>query len=1351
MAALQHIYDGSPGLAATVDAWLNAHPGTNIVIHFLANNAQGIVNGGVVNIDPAFFTSNAYVTLNGTIAADTFESGLTHELGHAVGGWYDNESFSNLAGDNATNVNPWFAQLGYGQQSSYEAYYSPLDPGVNVVLTPGASYTAGAAIKNAIIDRGLYQNGPFMMNSGNIDLALSGVTGSTLVIGGSGTNTYTGTTSRDWLYGNDGTDTLNGGGGSDFLYGGAGNDTLKGGEGDDEIWGGDNPLLPSGLTDGNDTIEGGAGKDKIYGGNGNDIVTGGAGDDEIWGGDKGIETNPSGESDAASYTADTRPVTIRYDGSGTIVTIKVTGGTSGTDTLHSVEKIVGTTGRDIVNIVGQIATGTDLTIDANGGQGANPRDTINLSKSTVGGTVTLDALGAGTISTGANQDIHLIGFHTGIVGSAFSDTIVDSSSGDKEIDGGAGDDTLSIAESDGAGVLVGGAGNDTITGGSGNDIIFGGAANHPNDVWPADDSIYLYGNQLSGGDGNDRIYSSSLLDHINGGAGNDYISVAWGMLFTSWGGTIVDGGTGNDVIRLDPYRDRQSGGEATVILRADSGHDTVIGEFAHRSSSGNAITQAVDVQLEGLTYEDLQLIWDVPELESGQSFSGRGDLVIKVKSTGASILIRNAYGTNNTGTVDRFRFDGVTINNLDFIYYSGPGSGNLGWIISGDTSAYDVAEGDFLDGTALPPGSSTGGSGNDVLSGGTGNDTLSGGEGDDIFHGSPGNDQIQGGAGEDTLELFGRWADFTVSGGGGEPFTIVDNRGLLGAMTLTSVENVYFVSDGNSYQINALLSLFGTAGDDTIVGTSLSDRIFGLAGNDIVEGGGGDDQIDGGDGTDVLRFAGSSSEYAISYSNNTYTITGPDASGEIGTTDAKNIEEIQFLGDGTLLDLVHWSLVGTAGDDTMTGGAEGFALRGLAGNDILIGGPSGLLDGGDGDDILRPSGSNDVQGGDGNDQVQFVGASTDYLIARTPDGAILLYGFGNFNSVDGVESFYFAADNVTLTVDDLPPLGTSADDTITGTPRADGLYGLEGNDTLLGCAGADFLDGGAGGDAMSGGTGDDFYYVDDVADAVSELAAEGHDGVEAVIGYVLPDNVEDLRLAWDAGAIDGSGNGLDNRIEGSGDSNVLRGLAGDDIIGGYGGDDLLIGGAGDDVYIFGAYEGADIVDDYGDGTGGVGGSDSIEFYDEYVTPADVIVSQTNNGNDFVLTVAGAGTITLQGSVLDTNHRIEQVRFADGTIWSHSDLMALSTSGTGFASGVSQGDAFATTPGPHDDLIFWAGDSANTTAVDEEYADSAFGFGGTRFAKGADWDYGDVIGSLSAEPPSYENAILFLTRADSVFL
>jgi Ca2+-binding RTX toxin-like protein len=901
MAALQHIYDGSPGLAATVDAWLNAHPGTNIVIHFLANNAQGIVNGGVVNIDPAFFTSNAYVTLNGTIAADTFESGLTHELGHAVGGWYDNESFSNLAGDNATNVNPWFAQLGYGQQSSYEAYYSPLDPGVNVVLTPGASYTAGAAIKNAIIDRGLYQNGPFMMNSGNIDLALSGVTGSTLVIGGSGTNTYTGTTSRDWLYGNDGTDTLNGGGGSDFLYGGAGNDTLKGGEGDDEIWGGDNPLLPSGLTDGNDTIEGGAGKDKIYGGNGNDIVTGGAGDDEIWGGDKGIETNPSGESDAASYTADTRPVTIRYDGSGTIVTIKVTGGTSGTDTLHSVEKIVGTTGRDIVNIVGQIATGTDLTIDANGGQGANPRDTINLSKSTVGGTVTLDALGAGTISTGANQDIHLIGFHTGIVGSAFSDTIVDSSSGDKEIDGGAGDDTLSIAESDGAGVLVGGAGNDTITGGSGNDIIFGGAANHPNDVWPADDSIYLYGNQLSGGDGNDRIYSSSLLDHINGGAGNDYISVAWGMLFTSWGGTIVDGGTGNDVIRLDPYRDRQSGGEATVILRADSGHDTVIGEFAHRSSSGNAITQAVDVQLEGLTYEDLQLIWDVPELESGQSFSGRGDLVIKVKSTGASILIRNAYGTNNTGTVDRFRFDGVTINNLDFIYYSGPGSGNLGWIISGDTSAYDVAEGDFLDGTALPPGSSTGGSGNDVLSGGTGNDTLSGGEGDDIFHGSPGNDQIQGGAGEDTLELFGRWADFTVSGGGGEPFTIVDNRGLLGAMTLTSVENVYFVSDGNSYQINALLSLFGTAGDDTIVGTSLSDRIFGLAGNDIVEGGGGDDQIDGGDGTDVLRFAGSSSEYAISYSNNTYTITGPDASGEIGTTDAKNIEEIQFLGDGTLL------------------------------------------------------------------------------------------------------------------------------------------------------------------------------------------------------------------------------------------------------------------------------------------------------------------------------------------------------------------------------------------------------------------------------------------------------------------
>jgi Ca2+-binding RTX toxin-like protein len=107
----------------------------------------------------------------------------------------------------------------------------------------------------------------------------------------------------------------------------------------------------------------------------------------------------------------------------------------------------------------------------------------------------------------------------------------------------------------------------------------------------------------------------------------------------------------------------------------------------------------------------------------------------------------------------------------------------------------------------------------------------------------------------------------------------------------------------------------------------------------------------------------------------------------------------------------------------------------------------------------------------------------------------------------------------------------------------------------------------------------------------------------------------------------------------------------------------LIGSSGDDTYRFGLGDGQDVVRDYGDWWNGSGGNDKVEF-GAGIAPADVIVTQSNGGNDLVLGIAGTtNTITLVGTVTDSAYRIEQITFVDGTTWSHADLMTRALAGT----------------------------------------------------------------------------------------
>ena len=125
-------------------------------------------------------------------------------------------------------------------------------------------------------------------------------------------------------------------------------------------------------------------------------------------------------------------------------------------------------------------------------------------------------------------------------------------------------------------------------------------------------------------------------------------------------------------------------------------------------------------------------------------------------------------------------------------------------------------------------------------------------------------------------------------------------------------------------------------------------------------------------------------------------------------------------------------LTGTDGADCILGDAGNDVIRGLDGNDVLVGGEGAdLLDGGDGQDTL--------EGGEGDDQLD--GGNGEDILAGGPDNDLLVGGTGK-DSADGAQG-------------------------------NDVLIGGEGKDTLSGGDGDDVIDGSNGQDDSSGGAGSD--------------------------------------------------------------------------------------------------------------------------------------------------------------------------------------------------------------------------------------------------------------------------------------
>jgi RTX calcium-binding nonapeptide repeat (4 copies)/WD40-like Beta Propeller Repeat len=201
------------------------------------------------------------------------------------------------------------------------------------------------------------------------------------------------------------------------------------------------------------------------------------------------------------------------------------------------------------------------------------------------------------------------------------------------------------------------------------------------------------------------------------------------------------------------------------------------------------------------------------------------------------------------------------------------------------------------------------------------------------------------------------------------------------------------------------------------------------------------------------------------------------------------------------------ALVGTAGDDVVTGSPFADVVFDQAGDDIYR-----TLDG---DDVVFDAeGGDRYETGEGSDDVRLVSG------ANTADGG------GGDDVLTGSE----APDRL---------LGGEGNDEIAGLGRADILFGGPGNDRLLGNRGDDHLDGGLGDDVLYGGeiTGSPANY----------------DGYDVLLGRGGNDR---MAGGWQKDRLFG-GPGAD-RLRGGPHADHLVGEAGRDDVGGDGGDDVVL-------------------------------------------------------------------------------------------------------------------------------------------------------------------------------------------------
>ncbi|MHB9833140.1 calcium-binding protein [Pseudomonas savastanoi] len=144
-----------------------------------------------------------------------------------------------------------------------------------------------------------------------------------------------------------------------------------------------------------------------------------------------------------------------------------------------------------------------------------------------------------------------------------------------------------------------------------------------------------------------------------------------------------------------------------------------------------------------------------------------------------------------------------------------------------------------------------------------------------------------------------------------------------------------------------------------------------------------------------------------------------------------------------------------------------------------------------------------------------------------------------------------------------------------------------------------------------------------------------------------------------------NGNASDDYLLGLSGNDRLYGGQGNDVLTGGGGNDYLAGGDGSDTYDFNAGDGQDTI--FNADTDAEGSKVDVIRFGSGIAVSDVVV--TRNYYDLVLKIKGSSdSVTVQSyfddvTVANHGYAVDQINFADGTIWSVENIYSMAIKNT----------------------------------------------------------------------------------------
>ena len=705
---------------------------------------------------------------------------------------------------------------------------------------------------------------------------------------------------------------------------------------------------------------------------------------------------------------------------------------------------------------------------------------------------------------------------------------------------------------------------------------------------------------ILGSDVSDSI--SGVVDRDNviaAGDGNDALtgSSRNDLLYGDDGDDYLQGLNGNDTLVGGEGRDNLYGQDGNDTLIGGTGNDQLrggTGDDTYRFSRGDG----TDYIEETDGFDTIQLGEGIlPEDVILQTVSGYGNkisLEITIKNTTDKILVDGHFGTRIYNS-DRLHADNPR-NQIERIIFSNGVSWGIDEIHRRAHDMVGTNNTDHL--VSFEDGAYTyhGLGGNDSVIGGFANDFLYGDDGNDTIYGYGGNDVLSGGVGDDQLR-----------GGSGD--------------------DVYLFSRGDGVDY-----IEETDGFDTIQFGE------GISPNDVVA------RVISTNGNNIsleLSIAGTNDKMIIHRHFGQYSYY---QQGDIASP-GNQIERVMFA-DGTAWDIdeiyrrAH-DMAGTDGSDnfSMFGNAP-VTYHGLAGNDN-ISGRSGkdILYGDAGDDYI--SGGGTLIGGPGNDNIRGSEGDDVYIFNRG-DGQDLITDTGGVDTIrfgDGIRP----DDIVIKRVGN--GYGHNLELCIKDTDDKVAVYEHFGTNSYWGSVDnpavkierVEFADG-------------TVWTKEDIDDKMHNRT--GTDGADKIEAYGKRGVVY-------------HGLGGDDNLRGAAGNDQLYGEDGDDRLYGDEGNDLFVGGKGndtiesfrgDDTYVFNRGDGKDVITDYN-------GFDTVQF-GEGIKPEDIVLKRVYANREWSLEISIRDTedaVTFIShfdpvkSYLTANYALEQIAFADGTVWTKDDI------------------------------------------------------------------------------------------------